>query len=99
MENGTGDSPSSNNGASLAMIMPPPLKVENGGSEVAAELENPSSVRNLKDLLNFTTKMTADVPTENNRAADMALAEEVSNTWFDLLVDQTPALGRNGPAS
>lgn len=44
----------------LAMIMPP-LPADGPESDEAAArgLENPSSVRNLKDILKFTTEMTA----------------------------------------
>jgi len=42
-----------------------------------AGIENPANVRNLRDILKFTTKMTADAATENNDVIDLTYADEV----------------------
>lgn len=70
----------------VPMIMPPPpppappltttAKRDDGQ---AAGIANPSNVRNLKDILHYTTQMT-DVGAQNGDGAknDLTFAEEVS---------------------
>jgi hypothetical protein len=70
----------------VPMIMPPPsppapplTTASKRDDGQATGIENPSSVRNLKDILHYTTQMT-DVGAQNRDAGknNLTLAEEVS---------------------
>lgn len=56
MENEVSDSSSSSGDSAPLIIMPPPPRSDY--YDAASGLNNPSNVRNLKDILDFTTKMT-----------------------------------------
>lgn len=64
----------------VQLITPPPSsQIENANADGASGITNPSSVRNLKDILKYTTQMT-NISTKNeaNGVIDLTLAEEVS---------------------
>lgn len=80
MDNDAGNSPSSGP-SPPAMIMappPPPPRPDGDCSGTGAGLENPSGVRNLKDILKLTTEMSANVPADENAAAGGTVDAEVS---------------------
>lgn len=63
------------------IIPPPPSQSENANAndDGASGITNPSSVRNLKDILKYTTQMTSiAAKNEANGIIDLTLAEEVS---------------------
>lgn len=76
MEKKTANASTSNNESALMII---PSKNENVPCDNTDEnvgLENPTKVRNLKDILKFTTQMT-NAPNESN-SVDLTFSEDVS---------------------
>lgn len=88
MENEAGASSSSGNDYSAApLIVSPPLSImppppsssatnftENVGEQASGGIEVPSNVRNLKDIMKYSTQMT-DV--SDDRVIDLTFSEEV----------------------
>lgn len=77
----TGHSSCNSNDTTPMMIMPPPppppSTAKNDRCDGASGIHNPSSVRNLKDILKFTTQMT-DTSNDNVETIDLTFADEVS---------------------
>lgn len=79
MDNGNDAHSSRNSDDTTPMMImpPPPSTTKNDLTDGASGLQNPSNVRNLKDILKFTTQMT-DTSANNVETIDLTFAEEVS---------------------
>lgn len=75
MENKTVNASNSSNDSAL-MVIPTKNDVPCDNSDDTVGLENPNKVRNLKDILKFTTQMTN--PSNENENNDLKFTEEVS---------------------
>jgi len=74
-EQPTDGSPGNSSSSSVQLIIPPPSKTnENAVASVSAGIENPLNVRNLRDILKYTTQMSA-VTTNDSGVIDLTQDE------------------------